>query len=234
MTVAGAWGIGGICRPWDPREEEFDKPLDFMYDRRPIIGVVGGIGSGKSLVSDELGRCGAAVIRADDMVRAAYSEAGVRQVLRQWWGEAAIKASGEVDRGWIARRIFSNPDERDRLEQLLHPKVDAARRLTMAKMAENRRISAFAWDTPLLVETGLYRLCDSVVYVEADLSTRAGRVAQARGWDLAELNRRENSQIPLDRKREISDYVVNNSASADVTRSQVKDVYSRILAQWTA
>jgi dephospho-CoA kinase len=100
-------------------------------------------------------------------------------------------------------------------------------------MAQNPHINAFAWDTPLLAETGLYRLCDSVVFVEADLPTRAGRVAQSRGWDAAELDRRENSQIPLDRKREISDHVVNNSASADVTRGQVKDVFSRILAQWT-
>jgi dephospho-CoA kinase len=204
-----------------------------MYDRRPIIGVVGGIGSGKSLVTDEMGRCGAAVIRADDLVRAAYCEAGVGQMLRQWWGAAVIKPSGEIDRGWIAKRIFSNPGERDRLEQLLHPKVDAARRAAMVKMAQNPHINAFAWDTPLLAETGLYRLCDSVVFVEADLPTRAGRVAQSRGWDAAELDRRENSQIPLDRKREISDHVVNNSASADVTRGQVKDVFSRILAQWT-
>lgn len=205
-----------------------------MYDRRPIIGVVGGIGSGKSLVADELGRLGAAVIRADDLVRAAYSESGVRQLLRQWWGAAAIKPSGEIDRGWIARRIFSNSDERDRLEQLLHPKVDAARRSAMVVMAQNAQVLAFAWDTPLLVETGLYRLCDSVIYVDVDWPTRAGRVARSRGWDAAELTRREISQSPLDRKREISDHVVSNSASADVTRGLIKDVFSRILARWTA
>jgi dephospho-CoA kinase len=205
-----------------------------MYDRRPIIGVVGGIGSGKSLVADEMGRLGAGVIRADDAVRAAYSEAEVREMLRQWWGSAAFFPTGEVDRGWIAGRIFSNSQERARLEHLLHPKVDAARWSLMGKMAHDSHINAFAWDIPLLVETDLYRLCDSVVYVDADLATRAGRVARSRGWDAAELVRRENSQIPLDRKREISDHVVNNSASADVTRGQVEDVFSRILAQWTS
>jgi dephospho-CoA kinase len=92
-------------------------------------------------------------------------------------------------------------------------------------------VRAFIWDTPLLLETGLNKQCDAVVFVEAPEASRAARVRENRGWEGAELARREKSQWPLDRKREISDYVISNTADAGFARGQVSDVLSRILAR---
>ena len=82
----------------------------------------------------------------------------------------------------------------------------------------------------LLFEVDLHRQCDVVVFVDSPNELRLQRVREKRGWDAAELARREISQWPLDSKREISDYVVSNTADAGFARSQVKQVLSRIMA----
>jgi dephospho-CoA kinase len=101
----------------------------------------------------------------------------------------------------------------------------------MREMSQNAAVVAFVWDTPLLLEAGLKGQCDAVVFVDAPPELRLERVARSRGWDLPELLRRENLQWPLDRKREIADYVIRNTADVGEARSQVRDVLSRILAR---
>jgi dephospho-CoA kinase len=101
----------------------------------------------------------------------------------------------------------------------------------MAARASDPQTVAFVWDTPLLFEAGLDRQCDALVFVDAPAELRARRVREGRGWDAAELARRENLQWPLDRKREISDHQITNTASADEVRGQVRKVLSRILAR---
>jgi len=91
-------------------------------------------------------------------------------------------------------------------------------------------VVAFVWDTPLLIEGGLDRLCDALVFVDAPAAVRLQRVQQSRGWDEAELTRREILQLALDKKRKISQYVVDNTADAEYARGQVREVLSRILA----
>jgi dephospho-CoA kinase len=196
---------------------------------RPIIGISGGIGSGKTFVARLFGERGCLVISSDQQVQEAYGRADVKQTLRGWWGDSVFLPSGEVDRRAVAAKVFADAGSRKRLEQLLHPLVALARDELMARHAQNPAVVAFVWDTPLLFETGLNRECDAVVFVNAPLEARVARVA-VRGWDAAELSRRENLQWPLDRKREIADYVVSNTAGADSVRDQVCKVLSLILA----
>jgi dephospho-CoA kinase len=200
-----------------------------MFNGKPIIGITGGIGSGKSFVACLFGELGCAVIDADAQVREAYDDPHVRQTLRQWWGDAALKADGSIDRSGIARRIFNDPDERRKLEGLLHPMVHAARQRQMGILSRDPRTIAFVWDTPLLFEAGLNDQCDAVVFVDAPFEVRLDRVTRGRQWDEAELLRRENLQWPLDKKRSIADYIIRNTADAGEARSQVRAVLSRIL-----
>lgn len=200
-----------------------------MFSGKPIIGITGGIGSGKSYVARLFGELGCAVIDADAQVRAAYDDPEVRQTLREWWGDAVFKADGSVDRGALGRLVFSDPDQRRRLEALLHPMVHAARQQAMGILSQDPGTIAFVWDTPLLFEAGLNGQCDAVVFVDAPFAVRLDRVTRARKWDEAELLRRENLQWPLDRKREMSDYMIRNTADAGEARDQVRAVLSRIL-----
>jgi dephospho-CoA kinase len=202
-----------------------------MFAGKPIIGITGGIGSGKSFVANLFGEMGCLVINSDDQVHQVYRDPKVQNVLRQWWGPQIVKPDGEINRPAIARKVFADPQERQRLEQLLYPLVDQARQQVMEAATDDPQVLAFVWDTPLLCETGLDRKCDTIVYVDAPEDTRLSRVKQARGWDRPELESRENLQLPLDKKREISDYVISNTAGADQVRVQVREVLSRILAE---
>jgi dephospho-CoA kinase len=183
-----------------------------VFAGRAVIGIVGGIGSGKSFVASVFGQLGCLVVDSDRLVADAYREPTVLCRLREWWGDAAFAADGTVDRRFVASRIFTDPDARARLEALIHPLVHAQRERLMAAAAGDAGIVAFVWDTPLLFESGLHRSCDAVVFVEAPASVRLQRVQKTRGWDASELARREKSQWPLDSKREMSDYQISNAA----------------------
>lgn len=200
-----------------------------MFAGKPIIGILGGIGSGKSFVARAFGEYGCLVINSDEQVREAYLREEVRAVLRQWWGAEAFNPDGSVNRSAIARRVFANEQERRRLEQLLHPLVGRMRDELMRAAADDPRVVAYVWDTPLLVEAGLAEQCDDLVFVETPPQQRLERVHQTRGWSESEWAQRENSQTPLDRKREMAKYMVRNTAGADEVRVQVRDVLSRIL-----
>ena len=204
-----------------------------MYAGKPIIGIVGGIGSGKSFIARLFAAMGCLVIDSDKQVRNAYEMEQVKDVLRQWWGEGVFNSDGSVNRPAIGRRVFADPAERQRLEGLIHPLVDGARKAAMEAAANNPQVVAYVWDTPLLLEVGLDRECDAIVFVDVPYEQRLQRVRSQRGWDETELARREKLQWPLDKKRRISDHAIANTADADYARGQVRDVLSRILARST-
>lgn len=186
-----------------------------MYQGIPIIGIVGGVGSGKSYVAKMFGDYGCCVIHSDEQVALAYQQPAVREALRQRWGDATFNPDGTLNRKRVAERIFASTDERQWLEGVIHPVVAQLRDVTMAEAAATQpRPVAFIWDTPLLFEVGLHQQCDAVVFVETPLDVRLERVRRSRGWDAAELARRENSQWPLDKKRDLSHYTVTNAAES--------------------
>jgi dephospho-CoA kinase len=202
-----------------------------MFANKPIIGLTGGIGSGKTFVAALFGELGCAVISADAHVRDIYRRPEIQRTLRQWWGDGVLDAAGNINRIFIAQVVFNDAPERRRLEALIHPLVQEMRREQMeTTIHENPQVIAFVWDTPLLVESGMHRQCDAVVLVEAPRALRLERVRAERGWDEAELDKREKLQLPLDKKRQISEYTVGNTADAGYSRSQVRAVLSRIVA----
>jgi dephospho-CoA kinase len=200
---------------------------------KPVIGIAGGIASGKSYIADLFGELGCLVIKSDDQVAAAYRDPEVLAELKRWWGDGVVRPDGAVDKRVIANRIFGDPEERRRLEGLLHPYVARLRDTQMLAAAGDKNVVAYVWDTPLLFETGLNQECDAVVFVDAPRDLRVSRVKETRGWDESELMRREILQTPLDRKRELSDHVITNTADATRARSQVREVLSRILVEKT-
>ena len=200
-----------------------------MYAGKPIIGIAGGIGSGKSYVAKLFGELGCLVLSADDQVRVAYADPEVREALKQWWGGGVLNREGQVDRRAIAERVFERPDERRRLEALIHPRVAALRDAAMEAAAADAQVLAFVWDIPLLFEVGLNARCDAIVFVDAPWEERLKRVRETRKWDEAELRRRENLQVALDNKRRMSNDIVQNTADVGFARKQVQEILSRIL-----
>ncbi|MBI1370229.1 MAG: dephospho-CoA kinase [Planctomycetes bacterium] len=195
---------------------------------KPIIGLAGGIGAGKSTVARQLASLGALVIDADAIAKAALDLDDVKRELRAWWGDEVIDAAGRVDRKAVARRVFDHPTERKRLEGLIHPIVAAERDRLIAAGEADPAVKAIVLDVPLLFEVGLDQRCDRVVFVDADRATRLRRVA-ARGWDAAEMDRREKNQWPLDRKLQLAHDIIDNTISEADCFSQVQALLRRIL-----
>ena len=193
--------------------------------RLPVIGLAGGIGAGKSTVAKSFERHGCFVIDSDARARAALDRPDVRDTLVRWWGDSILAPDGRADRSKIAAIVFADPEQRARLERLVHPIVREDR-AAMIREALAAGARAAIVDAPLLFEAGVDAECDCVVFVDAPHEQRLDRVRQTRAWDEAELNRREASQLPLDDKRRRSRHIVDNSGKLGGIDTQI----ARILA----
>jgi dephospho-CoA kinase len=191
-----------------------------------IVGVLGGIGAGKSTVTRLFADLGAEVIHADDIAHDVLETPVVREALRARLGEGFLGPGGTVDRKALAARVFENPEELEVLESLIHPRVTERIRSRVEEIGPGKLIIL---DVPLLAASPLRRLCDEILFVEADLDTRLKRV-EARGWAPGELEKREGRQDDLDKKRSLADRIIDNSGTLEETRRQVE----RLHASWTS
>ena len=201
-----------------------------MNYAKPVIGLAGGIASGKSLVADILAELGAGVIDADKLTHEVLHSEEVRRQIQKWWGPDTSDEAGLLDRRKLAEIVFNDPAKRKKLEGLTHPRVNELRDQRMNELKADERIHAIVLDIPLLFEVGQNALCDQVIFVEVDENARIQRASEQRGWDAAELRRRENLQTPLDIKRERSDHVVENNSDINTLRERVASVYHQIVS----
>lgn len=210
------------------------SPSRWKFGPKPVIGLAGGIGSGKSTAARLFAAAGCAVIDADALAKAALDEPAVRDQLVAWWGEAVLdQATGRVDRRAVSRQVFDRPDELARLESLIHPRVHAERHRLREQFQHDARFSAIVEDCPLLFEKGLAAECDVTVFVDADRAVRLARLQRDRGWTAAELDRREKNQWRLDKKAELADYCLENNAGEPELALHVGRVFSQILQHQT-
>ena len=195
--------------------------------RRPIIiGLVGGIGSGKSFVASCFAQLGCAVSDSDAQVRELLARPDISGELAQWWGSGVIAPDGSANRKAIADIVFSNPAQRLRLEQFIHPKLKAKREALIASAYAAGK-PAVVIDAPLLLEANLAAECDVLIFIDATLSQRQTRVAR-RGWTSQELLRREAAQMPLEEKRARCGYIITSDESSTVTQQQVAQIYHEL------
>ncbi len=200
-----------------------------MKNRKPLVGVAGGIASGKSLVARLFGELGAGVISSDTLNHEVLLRPDVRRLIQSWWGADLYDPSGRPDRRRIADIVFSDPEQRRRLERLTHPLIDERRQELMQQLMADDRVPLIVLDVPLLFEVGQQELCDHVVFVEVTEQERIRRAQRDRGWDESELRRREKLQNPLDTKRNQSDYIVENNSDINTLRSRVADIYQQLI-----
>ncbi len=199
---------------------------------KPVIGLAGGIGSGKTTVARLLREAGAAVVDSDELNLAQLHHPDVRRELQSWWGNSILDGSGELDRKRIAEIIFRDPNDRRRLERLVHPRIARERERLIERHQCDPQVRAIVLDTPLLVESNLDERCDAVIFVEADEEVRRRRVVERRGWSTEEWARREKSQNALDKKKSRADYVVvNNSSDLAQLRADVHALFERVILE---
>lgn len=195
--------------------------------------MVGGIGSGKSSVARAFESLGAAVIDSDRLTHDEFHRAEVTATLRSWWGEQVCPAGRPVDRRAVAAIVFDDPAELARLEELLYPRLARRREELTGVYSADPAVVAIVLDSPKLMEVGLHKLCDAVVFVEAGRAVRLERLAASRGWTETQLHKREKLLKSLDAKKAIADYIVVNHSSVADLRPEVERVLASVLASFS-
>jgi dephospho-CoA kinase len=192
-----------------------------------VVGLTGGIGSGKSAAAEEFARLGAAVVDTDaiahELTRAGGAAiAGVRRVL----GDEFVDATGAMDRAKVRARVFSDPDAKARLEGLLHPliRAESARRIAAADAPYVIHV------VPLLVESPDYRArVQRVLAVDCPPRVQKERVRRRSGLDEEEILRIIGAQMPREARLAAADDVIDNSGSLDALHKQVRALHARYL-----
>jgi len=202
-----------------------------------VVGLTGGIGSGKSTVAEMFRALGAVVIDADAIVRELQTPGSpVLAEMVAAFGPQILDDCGRLDREALGRVVFADADQRARLGAIVHPRVglELARRLEEARA---RGVALVVLDVPLLLEgraagrAGAAGLpYQSVIVVWAPEATQLERQMRRDGRDREEAVKRIRAQMPLDEKRAQADHVIDNSGSLEATRRQVEALYAALTA----
>ena len=186
-----------------------------------ILGLTGGIASGKSTVSAYLAQNGALIIDADLIARqvVAKKSSGLKQIVAKFGGEI-LTASGELDRKKLGKLVFSNKELLKALTDITGPLIRAEilREIEAAKKAQ---VKLVVLDIPLLFETGYQTLCDKVMVVTIPSKLQLERVMKRDKLSAAEARKRIANQLPVSKRNELADVLIDNSKSVAETYQQV-------------
>jgi dephospho-CoA kinase len=186
-----------------------------------IVGVIGGIASGKSEVSKLLEEKGAAVFPADAVGHRLLGRPDIREKIVDLFGSSCLGENGVIDRKQLAKVFFSGPsDQLTQLEAILHPVIRQQAMEAIEAFRKDRSKPMLILDVPLLIEAGWESLCDRIVFVETPLEIRIAN-AKRRGWSEQELFAREGTQLPLDKKKESATDVVPNFGTVEDLRNNL-------------
>lgn len=195
--------------------------------RKPVIGLLGGVGAGKSTVAAEFAKLGCAVIDGDAIGQDLLETDEVKALLRQRWGEAVFGRDGRVDRKALAERVFKRPAELDVLNSVMQPRIRQRMERLIERARQDPGIPAAVMDAAIMLEAGWESLCTHLAFVDAPADCRRDRV-RGRGWDEQAWEDREKSQISLDIKRRRCYFTIDNSSSASYLAEQVRGIFNRL------
>jgi dephospho-CoA kinase len=191
-----------------------------------VLGLTGGIGSGKSMVSSMFAKLGADVIDADQLAREVVEpgQPALEEIAKAF-GRDILLPDGRLDRGQLARIIFADPVARGTLNAITHPRI--RERMAAEITARMSRPGVLVVDIPLLYENDRTATVETVIVVWVDAQTQLRRLTERDGLTEEEARQRIAAQMPLDEKRAKADVVIDNSGSPENTRQQVEAIYRR-------
>jgi dephospho-CoA kinase len=201
--------------------------------RVPLVGIVGGVGAGKSSVVRNVKSLRLHFIDADRIGHEQLAVQEIKEQIVNEFGTQVLDSFGNISRPSLAAQVFGdspqNQQKRQQLNSIVHPAIrsEILRQINVAP----QDVDAIILDAALLLEAGWADECDAVIFIDTSLEQRQKRVADTRGWSAEELHRREASQLSLEEKRRRSDFVVDNSGEISVAAHQMEEALIKVLAQ---
>ena len=196
--------------------------------KKPIIGIIGGIASGKSTVAAEFGKLGCAVISADAIAHDLLEQESIRNELVRQFGGEILDSWGRIDRTRLGQIVFADVEKLCALNKVIHPRVLERTEELIAEYNQCTHVQAIVLDMPLLVEVGWANRCDRLIFVKCDAAQRARRAKQAGLLDEQGIKIREKFQISLDKKSRLADNTVDNNSDFLTLVRQIQDIFSDI------
>jgi len=195
-----------------------------------LVGLTGGIASGKSTVAAILKQLGAAVINADELSREVVQpERDAWKEIVKTFGADILQQDKTLDRKKLRTIVFDNPEARKKLEAIIHPKVRALAEERIRELAAAGR-SIIVYEVPLLFEGQLHHWLRPVILVACDINTQKKRLRDRDHLTATEAQRHIGAQMSLEEKRKLADYVIENTGSLEDLEQEVKSVLETIAA----
>ena len=202
--------------------------------KKPVIGILGGIGSGKSTVAAEFAKLGCKVIDADEIAHELLDEPTVKERVVGLFGRTILSAAADldstekIDREKLADLVFADARKLSLINEIIHPLVLQRAEEFIEQYNRQNQVKAIVLDMPLLVEVGWDKRCDKLIFVDCEQKLRLDR-AKKMGFDKNQVKIRENFQISLDNKIAIADNTINNNSDFSALAKQVTDIFSYVV-----
>jgi dephospho-CoA kinase len=195
--------------------------------KKPVIGLIGGIGSGKSRVADAFAQHGAYVISGDQLGHEGLGQPDIIAQVVGHFGNEVLDDSGNVNRRRLGGVVFADAAQRRALETMVFPWIERRFAEEAAVAQADPNVALIVFDAAILLEAGWDRRCDRVVFVDAPREVRLRRLADQRSWSAKEVEAREHAQWPLPEKRNRADAVVDNAGPPEELDRQIVDLLRR-------
>jgi dephospho-CoA kinase len=199
-----------------------------------LVGLTGNIGSGKSTVAQLLSERGATIIDADVLARRAVETgtAAFEKIVARW-GAEVLSADGHLDRAALRRVVFSDQEQLEELNQIVHPEVERLR-ARLVEQARKRGDRIVVCDIPLLFERHMTDRFDRIILVDAHRGVRLERLVKDRGLSDAEAMDMIAAQMPAELKRARADYLIENDGTLTQLERRVQDIWATLDGQASA
>mgnify|MGYP001598505712 CR=1 FL=1 len=196
-----------------------------------LVGLTGGIATGKSTVASMFKRCGATVIDADALARAVVHPGtpAWREIVRTF-GKTVLNPDHTLNRPALGAKVFGHPAKRRQLERIIHPRVAREQIRLTKQAARNDPRAVVIYDVPLLFEAGIDQRVDTTIVVTAGRETQIARLKKRNSLSRAEALRRIKSQMPLADKRRRAEYVLDGTLPLPQLKKQVQSLHQSLRA----
>ncbi len=200
-----------------------------------LVGLTGGIATGKSTVSALLRQLGCEIVDADLLAREVVEpgQPAWTTIVAEF-GQDVLTGDGTLDRKKLGAIVFADPERRRRLEAITHPAIRERFQARLDELAEKGFTGIVIFDAAVMIESGNYKNMDRLVVVVTDEPTQMSRLRGRDGTDDAEGRRKIASQMPLSEKAKLADYVIDNSGDRHATAEQVRRVFAALMSELDA